>query len=108
MFASEDESMSVARPERGGRNGTVPRQSSGSPEEAQAGVARRLQARLDRHLWLLRRIESDPLTTTPPGLDEALDIGRRMRRDTESLLLLCGREPGVRAAGHRRLHDVLS
>lgn len=75
--------------------------------DAAADVVRRLQARVDRHRWLLGRMQSDPLQPEPAGLTELLDTVLRMRRDTESLLLLHGQDPGVRATGVRRLSDVL-
>jgi hypothetical protein len=77
-------------------------------DDAAAGVARRLQARLDRHIWLLERLHSEPLYPEPPGLSELQDTARRMRRDTESLLLLAGEEPGTTSAGPRRLGDLVA
>jgi len=75
--------------------------------DAQAGVARRLQARLDRQLWLLERLQGDPLQTDPAELPELIDLARRMRRDSESLLLLAGRDPGVRQDAPQDLENVL-
>ncbi|QYN31934.1 hypothetical protein K1T35_25220 [Pseudonocardia sp. DSM 110487] len=77
-------------------------------DDAAAGVARRLQARLDRHIWLLERLQAEQLYPEPPGLPELQDTARRMHRDVEGLLLLAGHEPGVRSAGPRRLGDVVS
>lgn len=65
--------------------------------DAHAGVAHRLQSRLDRQLSLLDRMHGDPLQSEPAQLPELLELARRMRRDSESLLLLAGRDPGVRA-----------
>ncbi|WP_219418855.1 hypothetical protein, partial [Pseudonocardia nigra] len=76
--------------------------------DAAAGVARRLQSRLDRHLWLLDRLRADPLYPDPPGMPEMVDTTRRMRRDTESLLLLCGQEAAVRATAARPLAELLN
>jgi hypothetical protein len=76
-------------------------------DDAAAGVARRLQGRLDRHQWLLDRMRSDPLHPEPTGLTELMETARRMRRDADSLLLLCGQDPGGPAGGPRRLSDVL-
>ena len=77
-------------------------------DDAAAGVARRLQARLDRQIWLLERLQAEQLYPEPPGLPELQDTARRMRRDTESLLLLAGHEPGVRSEGPRRLGDLVA
>jgi hypothetical protein len=77
-------------------------------DDAAAGVTRRLQARLDRHIWLLERLQAEQLYPEPPGLPELQDTARRMRRDAESLLLLAGHEPGVPSPGPRRLGDLLS
>jgi hypothetical protein len=75
-------------------------------DDAAVGVARRLQARLDRHIWLLERLHTEQLYPEPPGLPELYDTALRMRRDTESLLLLAGHEPGAGSAGPRRLGDL--
>jgi hypothetical protein len=77
-------------------------------DDATAGVARRLQARLERHIWLLERLQAEQLYPEPPGLPELHDTARRMRRDAESLLLLAGQEPDVRSAGPRRLGDLVA
>jgi hypothetical protein len=77
-------------------------------EDAAPGVARRLQARLDRQIWLLERLQAEQLYPEPPGLPELQETARRMRRDTESLLLLAGHEPGVRSSGPRPLGDLVS
>ncbi|WP_298797618.1 hypothetical protein [uncultured Pseudonocardia sp.] len=76
--------------------------------DATAGVVRRLQARVDRHRWLLARMQSDPLQPEPAGLPELLETVARMRRDTESLLMLHGQDPGVPPGPARRLADVLA
>jgi len=102
MFASGGD------PVQGGRAGPgrVPYRDNGSvypsPEVAAMGVARRLQARLDRHLWLL-----DQLSPEPPQLRELKETARRMRRDADSIVLLSGDEPGGQSGGPRRLADVL-
>jgi hypothetical protein len=77
-------------------------------DDAAAGVARRLQARLDRHTWLLERLQAEQLYPEPPGMPELQETARRMRRDTESLLLLAGHEPGVRSSGPRPLGALVS
>jgi hypothetical protein len=73
-----------------------------------AGVARRLQARLERHVWLLERLQAAQIYPEPPGLPELQETARRMRRDSESLLLLSGHAPGVRSTGPRRLADLVA
>jgi hypothetical protein len=109
MVTSEGDSGYVARLGLAARadrwDGGPPHRAPG--DDAAAGVARRLQGRLDRHLWLLDRLQAEQLYAEPPGLPELLETARRMRRDTESLLLLCGHEPGVRATGPRRLSDLV-
>ncbi len=128
MFASEGDSRNVGRqeapiwgarwdaprprPRRAAADDSAADDSAADVDDdevddASAGVARRLQARLDRHLLLLDRIRSDPLQSQPPGLPELMDSARRMRRDAERLLLLCGQDPGTRTGGPRRLSDVL-
>lgn len=87
--------------------GREPGADAGS-DDAVAGVARRLQGRVDRHRWLLERMQADPLLPEPAGLSELLDTVRRMRRDTESLLMLHGRDAGARAGGARRVPEVLA
>lgn len=66
------------------------------------GVARRLQGRLDRQLWLLGQLRPEP-----PQLRELTDTVRRMRRDVESIVLLTGDDPSGHTGGPRRLSDVL-
>ncbi|GAA1313107.1 hypothetical protein [Pseudonocardia xinjiangensis] len=109
MFASEGDSVNV------GRQGSAawadrwddpPRRPTG--DDAAVGVARRLQARLDRHLWLLERLRVEQPYPEPPGFPELLESGRRMRRDTESILVLAGQEPGAHGTVSRRLSDLLA
>jgi hypothetical protein len=73
-----------------------------STEAASVGVARRLQARLDRHQWLLGQLKPEP-----PQLRELTDTVRRMRRDIESIVLLSGDDPSGHTGGPRRLSEVL-
>ena len=77
-------------------------------DDAAAGIARRLQARLDRHIWLLERLQAEQLYPEPQGLPELQETARRMRRDTEGLLLLAGHEPGVGSTGPGRLGDLVA
>ncbi|MFD1516130.1 hypothetical protein [Pseudonocardia yunnanensis] len=79
-----------------------------SSDEAAAGVARRLQARLDRHLWLLERLRAEQSYPESPGFAELAESAHRMRRDTESLLVLGGQEPGARGGATRKLSDILA
>ncbi len=70
-----------------------------SYDDAAADVARRLQARLD---YALDRLRSD--RNADPDLHAT---ARQMRRDTESLLLLFGADPGSLPGAPRRVADVL-
>jgi X-X-X-Leu-X-X-Gly heptad repeat protein len=110
MFASEGDSVNVGRqgstrwPDRW--DDVPPQRPSGY--EAAADVARRLRARLDRQLWLLDRMRTEQLYPEPAGLPDLLEASRRMQRDTESLLLLCGQERAIRDTAPRRLSDLLA
>lgn len=118
MFASEGDPVDVGRQElsarldrwdddRAGRGAGPHGTGPAERDQAVGGVARRLQGRLERHLWLLDRLRSDQLRPEPAEVPDLLESSRRMRRDTESLLLLCGQDPGARPDGPRRLSDVL-
>jgi hypothetical protein len=104
MFAPGGDSVPGGRLEPGRApyrdRDTIPRHPSS--EAAAVGVARRLQARLDRHQWLL-----DQLQPEPPQLRELTDTLRRMRRDIESIVLLSGEHPSGHTGGPRRLSEVL-
>lgn len=73
-----------------------------SAEAAAVGVARRLQARLERHQRLLAQIHPEPTQ-----LRELTETVRRMRRDVESIVLLNGDDPSGHIGGPRRLSEVL-
>jgi len=88
--------------------GTADRDVDRAGGDVAAGIARRLQARLDRHVWLLERLQAEQLYPEPPGLPELQDTAHRMRRDAESLLLLAGHEPGVRSTGPRPLGELVA
>lgn len=103
MYATEDGPAPVD-PAAGWDAG---RRSVVDEADAHAGVVRRLQTRLDRQLRILSRLKGDPLQTEPAELPELLDTARRMRRDSESLLLLMGRDPGVHDDQSRAVIDVL-
>jgi hypothetical protein len=110
MFTSEGDSGYVARL---GTAAQADRWDGGQPylapgDDAAAGVARRLQDRLDRHTWLLERLQSEQLYPEPSGLEEMLETARRMYRDTQSLLLLCGQEPAAPVSGPRRLTELVA
>lgn len=111
MFASEGDSVNVGRhetPAWGDRwDAGRPREAADGNSDVPADVVRRLQGRIDRHTWFLGRMQGDLLQPEPPGLGDLLDTARRMRRDTESLLLMYGRDPGVRVGAACRLSDVL-
>jgi hypothetical protein len=102
MFASGGDPGYGSRPDPGWAPYDTGGPPSGSTEDAAVGVARRLQARLDRHLWLL-----DQLYPEPPQLRELKETARRIRRDSESLVLLTGDSPGGQSGGPRRLSDVM-
>jgi hypothetical protein len=102
MFASGGDSVPGGRlgPGRTPNRDSAPQNPS--PEAAAVGVARRLHARLDRHLWLLGQIHPEP-----SQLRELTDTVRRMRRDVESIVLLNGDDPSGHTGGPRRLSEVL-
>jgi hypothetical protein len=121
MFASEGDPVNVGRQAsppweaRWGHNRPSTGLATGgdlgrdaASEDAAAGIARRLQGRVDRHRWLLERIQSDPLQPEPAGIAELLETARRMRRDTESLLMLHGQDPGARSGSPQRASEVLA
>jgi hypothetical protein len=105
MFASEGDSVNVGRlgstahADRWDGGGNTP-----GGDQATGWMARRLQGRLDRQQWLLDRHLSGEQSLLP----ELLEIGRRMRRDTEVLQMLAGDEPGLRPSSARRLADTVT
>jgi hypothetical protein len=84
-----------SRPANGGGD-------AGGDDRAVADLARRLQDRVDGQEALLERVAD--LAAHPDDrarVAELRDVTRRMRRDSEALLLLCGADPGVhRGAPH--------
>jgi hypothetical protein len=65
-------------------------------ERAVADIARRLQDRVDGQEALLDRVADLALRPDDRArVTELRDAARRMRRDSEALLLLCGTDPGV-------------
>ncbi len=73
-----------------------------SDDRAVADLARRLQDRVDGQEALLDRVALlAQLSDDRARIAELHDISRRLRRDSEALLLLCGADPGVhRGAPH--------
>ena len=71
-------------------------------DRAAADLARRLQDRIDGQEALLDRVALlAQLSDDRARIAELRDISRRLRRDSEALLLLCGADPGVhRGAPH--------
>ena len=71
-------------------------------DRAAADLARRLQDRIDGQEALLDRVALlAQLSDDRARIAELRNISRRLRRDSEALLLLCGADPGVhRGAPH--------
>jgi hypothetical protein len=75
----------------------------GDPDDEQAVVdlVRRLQDRVDGQETLLDRVADLARPDERARVSELRDAARRLRRDSEALLLLCGADPGVhRGAAH--------
>jgi hypothetical protein len=73
-----------------------------------ADLARRLQDRVDGQEALLDRVAD--LLAHPDDrarMAELRDVTRRMRRDSEALLLLCGADPGVHRGAPHTVSAVL-
>src|SRR5690242_17376268 len=88
----------------GGANG------AGDPgdERAVADLARRLQDRIDGQEALLDRVVD--LLAHPDDrvrMAELRDVARRMRRDSEALLLMSGADPGVHRGAPHTVSAVL-
>src|SRR3954454_3103477 len=77
-------------------------------ERAVADLARRLQDRVDGQEALLDRVVD--LAQRPDDrarVSELRDVTRRLRRDSEALLLLCGADPGVHRGASHTVPSVL-
>ena len=73
-----------------------------------ADLARRLQDRVDGQEALLDRVAVlAQLSDDRARIAELRDIGRRLRRDSEALLLLCGADPGVHRGAPHTVSAVL-
>src|SRR5689334_11593456 len=80
----------------------------GDPGWALGDLARRLLGRIDGQEILLERAAELALDPHERArFAEARDVARRLRRDGEVLLLLCGTDPGAGGAGPQALSDVL-
>src|ERR687894_3149103 len=97
---------------------SVPEPSSavGGPEpgadpadgRAVAEVARRLQDRVDGQEALLDRVaDLAQRSDDRARMSELRDAPRRLRRDSEALLLLCGADPGVHRGASHTVPSVL-
>src|SRR4029079_14429605 len=74
-----------------------------------ADLARRLQDRVDGQEWLLDRVAVlAQLADDRARIAELRDITRRLRRDSEALLLLCGADPGVHRGAPHTVPTVLA
>jgi hypothetical protein len=96
-----------AGPASGTRSGSAGANVARDDERAVADVARRLQDRVDGQEALLDRVTD--LAQRPDDRARVAELrvaARRMRRDTEALLLLCGADPGVHR-GTRTVAAVL-
>jgi hypothetical protein len=83
---------------------------AGDPDDERAvtDLARRLHDRVDGQEALLDRVAD--LVQHPDDrarVSELRDVTRRVRRDSEALLLLCGADPGVRRGGPQTVPSVL-
>lgn len=111
MFTSEGDSVNVGRLGPAGRadrwDDAPPLRSAGA-DGAVVSVMRRLQAHTDKQLWLLDRMRSDHGSVDPAALNELAATARRVRRYSQSVLLLCDQDAGQGSGTARRLSDVLS
>ena len=93
----------AAGPSSGSYPSTPPRLGEPAGDDrAVVDLARRLQDRVDGQEALLDRVALlAQLSDDRARIAELRDISRRLRRDSEALLLLCGDDPGVhRGAPH--------
>ena len=90
------------RQRRHGANGGHDTDPDPADERAVVDLARRLQDRVDGQESLLDRVAGLAQRSEDHArMSELRDTTRRLRRDSEALLLLCGADPGVhRGASH--------
>jgi len=96
----------------GPSSGSYPTLGNGSEARGDdrpvADLARRLQDRVDGQEALLDRVAVlAQLADDRARIAELRDITRRLRRDSEALLLLCGAEPGVHRGAPHTVPTVL-
>ena len=96
----------------GPSSGSYPTLGNGSEARGDdrpvADLARRLQDRVDGQEALLDRVAVlAQLADDRARIAELRDITRRLRRDSEALLLLCGADPGVHRGAPHTVPTVL-
>jgi hypothetical protein len=96
----------------GPSSGSYPTLGNGSEvrgdDRPVADLARRLQDRVDGQEALLDRVAVlAQLADDRARIAELRDITRRLRRDSEALLLLCGADPGVHRGAPHTVPTVL-
>ena len=96
----------------GPSSGSYPTLGNGSEARGDdrpvADLARRLQDRVDGQESLLDRVAVlAQLADDRARIAELRDITRRLRRDSEALLLLCGADPGVHRGAPHTVPTVL-
>ena len=96
----------------GPSSGSYPALGNGSEARGDdrpvADLARRLQDRVDGQEALLDRVAVlAQLADDRARIAELRDITRRLRRDSEALLLLCGADPGVHRGAPHTVPTVL-
>ena len=103
-----------AGPSSRGRRSAPPANGAPEPgaeladERAVADVARRLQDRVDGQEALLDRVaDLAQRSDDRARMSELRDATRRLRRDSEALLLLCGADPGVHRGASHTVPSVL-
>jgi hypothetical protein len=101
-------SSSGSYPAPGSSTGAYGNGSAAGDDQAVADLARRLQDRVDGQEALLDRVALlAQLADDRARIAELHDIGRRLRRDSEALLLLCGADPGVHRGAPHTVSAVL-
>jgi hypothetical protein len=99
---------SRARQSVPGTNGAPDPAVELADERAVADLARRLQDRVDGQEALLDRVaDLAQRSDDRARMSELRDTTRRLRRDSEALLLLCGADPGVHRGASHTVPSVL-